>query len=169
MSTMSRSSAASEFRRRMADPMAAFDAGPVGVRNQVARDELRQEPPHANVDAELRQDEERQRQEKPRVYFCVEQKGDFDVSPPRASLPRREQQQRQPRDQHAGDNAAMDQRQGIVGEVRPAKQLVQRAAQHEGEVGGLSCQRLWRARRLVSIICSRRSHRSLSGAVRDGE
>ena len=75
--------------------------------------------------------------EKPRVHFGVEQEGDVDVSPPRPPLPRREQQQRQPRDQHAGENAAMDQRQGIVGEARPAKQLVQRAAQHEGEVGRL--------------------------------
>ncbi len=67
--------------------------------------------------------------------FCVQEKGDFDVSPPCAALPRREQQQRQPRDQHAGENAAMDQLQGIVGEVRSAKELVQRAAQDEGEVG----------------------------------
>ena len=111
------------------------EAGPIRVGNQVAREKLHQRPPHANVDDELRHDEERQRDEKPRVYFDVEQKGDLDVSPPRSPLPRREQQQRQPRDQHAGENAAMDQRQGIVGEVRPAKQLKQRAAEHEGEVG----------------------------------
>ena len=31
----------------------------------------------------------------------------------------------------------MDQRQRIVGQARPAKQLKQRAAEHEGEVGRL--------------------------------
>ena len=35
----------------------------------------------------------------------------------------------------------MNQLQDIVGEVRPAKQLVRRAAQHEGEIGRLLCQR----------------------------
>ena len=71
------------------------------------------------------------------MHFDVEEKGDRDVAPPRPSLPRREQQQRQPRDQHADENAAMDQRQRIVGEARPAKQLEQRAAEHEREVGRL--------------------------------
>ena len=37
----------------------------------------------------------------------------------------------------------MDQFQGIVGEVRSAQELVQRAAQDEGEVGS-SPQQLWR-------------------------
>ena len=35
----------------------------------------------------------------------------------------------------------MNQRQRIVGEARPAKQLIQRAAEHEGKVGRLS----WRS------------------------
>ena len=113
------------------------EARPIGVGNQVAREELHQSPPHAHVDDELRQDEQRQREEKPRLDFHVEEKRDRDVSPPCPALPHREQQQRQPRDQHAGENAAMDQRQGIVGEARPAKQLKQRAAQHEGKVGWL--------------------------------
>ena len=78
------------------------------------------------------------------MCFCVQKKGDFDDSPPRATLPRREQQQRQPRDQHAGENAAMNHLQGIVGEVRSAKELVQRAAQDEGEVGWFPCQQLRR-------------------------
>ena len=65
------------------------------------------------------------------MYFEVEEKRDLRGSPPRSSLPRREQEQWQPRDQHERENASMDQRQGIVGEARPAKQLVQRAAQHQ--------------------------------------
>ena len=89
------------------------------------------------MDDELCQDEERHRDEKARVCFCVEEKRDLDLSAQCHALPQREQQQREPRDQYAGENAAMDQREGIIGEVRPAKQLVDRATQHEGEVGRL--------------------------------
>ena len=107
------------------------EAGPVRVGNQVAREELHQNTPHADVNDELRHDEKRQGEEKPRVDFYAEEKGGVDDSLPRSPLPRREQQQRQPRDQHDDENAPMDQRQGIVGKARPAKQLIQRAAQDE--------------------------------------
>ena len=118
--------------------MAASKRVRIGVGNQVARMEVDERPPHAHVDDELRDDEKWQGQEKPRLYIHVEQKGNERVvSSPCASLPHREQQQREPRDHDGGEDTAMDQRQGIVGEARPAKKLKQRAAQHQGKVGWL--------------------------------
>ena len=84
------------------------EARQVGLANQVAGVELHQSPPHANVDDELRDDEERQCEKKPGVDFKVEQKGDLRGAPPRSPLQHREQQQRQPRDQHRDENASMD-------------------------------------------------------------
>src|SRR5215217_3351048 len=40
----------------------------------------------------------------------------------------------------------MNEGQGIVGQVRPAQQLIQRAAQDEGEVGTLLWRQSWRVR-----------------------
>ena len=93
MNTISRSSAANEFRRRVADAMAPLNRVWSALGNQLPRIKLRHKPSHASVDDELRHHEERQRDEKPRVYLRVEQKGDIGVSPPRSTLPDREQQQ----------------------------------------------------------------------------
>ena len=61
----------------------------------------------------------------------------------------------------------MDQCQGIVGEARAAKQLEQRAADHEREVGGstasgLSCVRI---AVIIAMRCSRRVSRPRTGAM----
>ena len=61
------------------------DPGPVRLQHQVAGGKLRQQPPHPNVDGELRQDEE-QREEKPRVDFRVEEKW-TSTSPTRLAPP----------------------------------------------------------------------------------
>ena len=88
------------------------------------------------MDGELRQDEERQREEKPRVDFRVEEKRDLDLSHQARPSAVESSSSGSHADHHARENAPMDQCQGIVGEARAAKQLEQRAADHEREVGG---------------------------------
>ncbi len=67
----------------------------------------------------------------------IEQKWHIGTAAPQVSFQRREQQKRQPGKQRDNDDALAHHHQRIVGQVRPAQKLEERAAQDERELGGI--------------------------------
>ena len=81
------------------------------------------------------QDHQRQRDQQAYVQFHVVEEGQPDAVAPGVPLRDRQQQQRHPGQQHHREHAPVQQMQGVVGQARPAPELVQRPAEDQREVG----------------------------------
>ncbi len=132
---ISRTSAAIEFRRRMAETTARVKLRARRIRNQPAIEELPHDGAHPLVHRQLGQDHQRQREQQPDVQFHVVEQRQRDCCAPGAALCDRQHQQRHPRQQHCHQHAPVEQLQGVVGQARPAPELIQRPAEDQREVG----------------------------------
>jgi hypothetical protein len=87
------------------------------------------------VDDDLGRDEDGQGDEEPDVRLDVLEEGNRDRAAPGMARERRQQQQGDPGDAGQDQDAPAQQLQRISGEMGPPEQLVQRTAEHQGEVG----------------------------------
>ena len=102
--------------------------------NQAALDELAHHRPHAIVDDELRQDQQRQREQQPDLGLDVVEERQRDAGPG-VPFDDRQHEQRHPGQCRQHDQAAAQHLQRIAGQMRSPQELKEWPAKDQGEVG----------------------------------
>jgi hypothetical protein len=102
------------------------------------------------MDNQLGGDQDRKCDEESGMHFNVVKEGKPTDAPSRGTEGA-EEQQRQPCDQRDNEQPAMQEFQAISGEMRPPKELEDRATQYQGKIGRFLAGIGFRHRRLARI------------------
>ena len=132
----SATSAAIELRQVIALADRGAEAVDRSGRNELAFDELRHDIAHPPVHEQLGGDQERRGEEEAGVGLDVGEERNVDAARERP-LDRAEHEERQPDEAAEDDETPPHVARGVVLEVRPAQQLVERPADDEREVANL--------------------------------
>ena len=130
---MINSSAAMELRKRIAAWSAARKRSSAASGIEPALDELRDDPAHAQMDDQLRQDEQRHDDQKAHMRFDIADEGDRHAAEQRA-LDEAQQQQGHPDDTADDDDTPQEMILDPVFQMRLAEKLIQRPTEHQREV-----------------------------------
>ena len=133
--------------------------------DQLAIEELPHHQAHPTVHNELREDQQRHRHQKADVNLDVGEEWHRNGAAPELSRDGRQQQQREPGEQRDDDDATRGQFEGVARQVRASEELVQRAAEHQREVGLFQRQPLRRRERATLSVDVSSPHHHVAARV----